>query len=86
MNTTSFIEPSIDEENAGAVRLHLKGILTFNISLTNLTVANVKMPGNTVNIRCGDIEGGPGKTITTIAGTVIAKHPILGVLFIFFHI
>lgn len=85
MDTTSFTELSIKEEDTGTVRLDLKGILTLNIFLSNLPVTDIKMTGYTINIDCGDKKSRARKTITAKSRTVVTEHPMPGVLLLFIH-
>lgn len=86
MDCTTFVEFTIKEKNAGAVRLNLKSVSVFDIFFPNLPVTDAEMTPNTVNIRCGDKESRTRKTITAETWTIVAKHPVAGVFFLSIHV
>ena len=85
MNSTTFIEFAVNEENAGTVSFYLEGISPLDIALSHFTIADVKMAGDTVNIGGSDKKSGPGQPVTAEPRAIIAEHPMAGGLAVFLH-
>lgn len=78
MNTAPFTQPSIYQENTGAIGLGLEGILAFNIPFSHLTITDLKMESDTVYISGIKVKRRTGETITAEAGTIVTEYLILG--------
>ncbi len=50
MDRTALTYLAIGEEHTGAVFPHLKGVLSFNVLLSNFTVCYIQVSGDAINI------------------------------------
>ncbi len=73
MNGTAFVHFPIHQEDAGSVFPDLEGISFLNVSFAHLAIADMKMPGDTVDIYVGNKESGARQPITAEAGTIVAE-------------
>lgn len=58
MDGTTFAQLTVCQKDAGAVLPHLEGVALFDVSFTHFAVADMQMPGYTVDIEVSDKEGG----------------------------
>ena len=85
MDAATLIQLTIYQKNTGSVCFNLKGVFTFNIFPTNLTITNIEMTSYAVNINGCNIQGGAGEAITAKTGAIVAKYPMFGTCTTFFH-
>jgi hypothetical protein len=73
MDSATLADTSFGKKDAGAVFLIFKCIFSFKKSLADMTVTYVKVAADSVNILCGNKEGGALESIAAICGTKITK-------------
>lgn len=85
MNETALAQFSVEQKNTGAVFFDSKSITFMDKSPSYLSVADIKIAGNPVNIRSGDEQDGTRQVITTEPRAIIAIRSIGPCLYNFRH-
>ena len=76
MNRTAPARYAIEQEDTGSIRFDLECIPSLNKSPPHLSIADLEVAGNSVNIGGSDKKNRTGQPITAKTGTGVAKSSI----------
>lgn len=76
MDGAALVQLAVGEKDAGAVVAYLEGVAIFNVLFAHLTVGDTEMPGDTVDIGCGDEKARSRQTVAAYSGAKVAKSSI----------
>jgi hypothetical protein len=77
MDRAALVQFAVREKDTGAVVTNPEGVALFNVSFADLTICDMKIPGDTIDIGCGDKKARSGQTVTTYSGAKTAKSSII---------
>ena len=72
MDCTSATHSVVTEKNAAAVGAGFEGVIFDDIVFSHLTVSDIEMAGETINVNCIDEKGRPFQTVAAVPRAIAA--------------